>query len=330
MQRGPRRPCRDADVVRPHRLGAVASPHWSALSFLAFPALRLPHTRPDIIALGIAALGIVIGVLLWIRRVRAEIRAAEGLPFLVPRGRSAAIVGAETDRPARVGAAGGASPRERAVAGPGLADRTPPPAPPPPLSIARATAPWPGAPASPRPISGPALTRPVLGLAPTPELPAIPLAGGVHAILVSAVAGPRAVRAPTVPALVRPEPAHPAADGADATLQLLPGRFEVAGAPRSRDIRFVRQPGPVTELTLGRRNDAAGSTDGHVGLDGPTVSRRHARLRYEGGRWTIANLSRTNPVRLNGRVLLETAGPQRLGEGDRVEVGEFLLVFRER
>ncbi len=317
MERGSRRPCRDADVVRPHRSGDVASSRSAGLALLAFPTLAFPHARPELVGLGVAIAGIVFGTWLWLRRVRAEIRAAEGLPFLVPRSHSSGIVGAEPDAPVRGGAPAGPAGRGRsAPANLRLAGGGPLPAPPP-LSIARATAAWP---ASPRHAPGPA---------PTPETPAIPLAGGVHALLVSAVAGPRpAARAPAPAPAVRAKSSPPAEEPVDATLQLLPGRFEVAGAPRSQDLRFVRQPGPVTEVVLGRGADRG---DGQVlRLDAPTVSRRHARLRFEDGRWTITNLSRINPVRLNGRVLAESAGPQRLGEGDRVEVGEVLLLFRER
>lgn len=114
----------------------------------------------------------------------------------------------------------------------------------------------------------------------------------------------------------------------EGTLQLLPGRFEVVtGLEGGRDIRFVRGPGAVPEITLGRMD---GPSHRHVQLAAQTVSRMHARMRFEGGRWHIANLSPTNPVMLNGEPLDVNAQSHVLNDGDRVELGEVVLRFRER
>lgn len=113
----------------------------------------------------------------------------------------------------------------------------------------------------------------------------------------------------------------------DATLQFLPGRLVHEGGVKRPDIHFIRQPGPATVVTLGRQE---GTTGKHVRLIGPTVSRLHARMRFSGGRWTIGNLSQTNPLRVNGRALGSSAETHLLSDGDRVEVGEVVLVFRER
>jgi protein phosphatase len=66
-----------------------------------------------------------------------------------------------------------------------------------------------------------------------------------------------------------------------------------------------------------------------VQLDSPTVSRLHARLRYENGRWILCNLSRTNPTRLNGRPLSGRSGEQPVSDGDRIEMGEVVLEFHQ-
>jgi pSer/pThr/pTyr-binding forkhead associated (FHA) protein len=82
----------------------------------------------------------------------------------------------------------------------------------------------------------------------------------------------------------------------------------------------------VTEVTIGRQS---GPPESHVRLPAPTVSRLHARLRFEGGGWRIENLSQTNPLSLNGQPLADaTASP--LHDGDQLEVGEYVLVFHER
>jgi hypothetical protein len=112
------------------------------------------------------------------------------------------------------------------------------------------------------------------------------------------------------------------------TVQLLPGRLEVVrGMEVGREFRFVRAMGQlITEVTLGR---ATGPMHRHVQLPVPTVSRMHARLRHEAGRWTITNLSVTNPVRVNGRELFGREDSQPLADGDRILIGEVELRFWE-
>jgi len=113
----------------------------------------------------------------------------------------------------------------------------------------------------------------------------------------------------------------------DGTLQILPGRLDIVeGAEEGQTIRFVRT-GAEVEVTFGR-------TDGppyrHIQLRAPTVSRKHARMRMDGTSWTIANLSRTNPVVVNGEELVAEGDARALQEGDRIEMGEIAFVFRER
>lgn len=112
------------------------------------------------------------------------------------------------------------------------------------------------------------------------------------------------------------------------TMQLLPGRLEiVSGAEPGHVIRFVRLPGVPPEVTFGR---ARGAPPLHVQLLLPTVSRRHARMRYTEDGWRIVNLSRTNPLVVNGEVLESEAESRKLCDGDRIEMGEIVFVFRER
>jgi hypothetical protein len=94
----------------------------------------------------------------------------------------------------------------------------------------------------------------------------------------------------------------------DGTLQFLPGRLEVvAGPDAGREIRFVRLPGePSVDITFGRTS-------------GPAYS--HVQLQ---------NLSQTNPVVLNGRPLADQEIAPLLVDGDRIEMGEIVFVFRGR
>jgi hypothetical protein len=54
-------------------------------------------------------------------------------------------------------------------------------------------------------------------------------------------------------------------------------------------------------------------------LSEPSVSRRHAELRHENGRWLLHDLGSRNGTRVNGVRLLEE---MEVGPGDRVSFGE--------
>lgn len=114
---------------------------------------------------------------------------------------------------------------------------------------------------------------------------------------------------------------------AEGTLQLLPGRLEVERGPgRGEEIRFVRIPGMKQEITLGRNE---GPPHRHVRLNSPTVSRTHARLTFRDGVWILQNESSTNPTVHNGRAMGSAVEEVPLENGDRIEIGEVLLVFHQ-
>lgn len=111
-------------------------------------------------------------------------------------------------------------------------------------------------------------------------------------------------------------------------VQLLPGRLEVvSGDTAHREIRFVRIPGEPMQLILGREG---GPSPQYVALKSGTVSRQHARLAFNNGRWAVANLSKTNPVVVNDEELSYTEGERSLDDGDQLELGEVVLRFHAR
>jgi membrane protein implicated in regulation of membrane protease activity len=113
----------------------------------------------------------------------------------------------------------------------------------------------------------------------------------------------------------------------DGTLQLLPGRLElVAGPDSGQIIRFVRNDDDP-KITFGRSD---GPPYRHVQLRVPTVSRRHAQMRLDGTRWNIVNMSTTNPLVVNGEEVANGARGRTLRDGDRIEMGELIFVYRER
>jgi hypothetical protein len=110
---------------------------------------------------------------------------------------------------------------------------------------------------------------------------------------------------------------------------LPPGRRWVAALRRlTAAMRIERDPGPLVVaepphdaalegLVIGRNPDCD-----LVVMD-PTVSRRHAELRRENGRWILADLGSSNGTRVNGwRVRRAT-----VGIGDELMLGGQRLVF---
>jgi hypothetical protein len=156
----------------------------------------------------------------------------------------------------------------------------------------------------------PAHAPPILQLSPTPSIPVdAPVLSdtGVPGVMVEG----RTVRFSVA---------------AEGSLPSLPGRLDIVdGADAGRQIRFVRVPGPDgTDVTFGR---TGGPLYRHVQFRDKTISRQHAVMQFREGRWTLRNLSRTNPVVLN-HALLDTLDVPSLQDGDRIEMGEVTFTFR--
>ncbi|MEO6811980.1 MAG: FHA domain-containing protein [Isosphaeraceae bacterium] len=80
---------------------------------------------------------------------------------------------------------------------------------------------------------------------------------------------------------------------------------------------------------LARRVSALGLDErAEVGLFGdPTIARRHAEIEQAGPGYVLHNHDAQGRTRVNGELL---TGPQPLRDGDRIELGQTLLVFRQR
>ena len=72
------------------------------------------------------------------------------------------------------------------------------------------------------------------------------------------------------------------------------------------------------QLTIGRD-----STNG-VAINDPEVSRRHARLTFQGGKYVLEDLGSTNGTFVNGQRL---SGPHVLKAGDVVALGEQIVLM---
>jgi FHA domain/Domain of unknown function (DUF1707) len=89
-----------------------------------------------------------------------------------------------------------------------------------------------------------------------------------------------------------------------------------------RDVRVAwRDPHvPVLALPAGERQVVLGrSRSCDCVLSEPSVSRRHAELRRDGGRWLLRDLGSRNGTRVNGLRVLDEA---EVGPGDRVSFGD--------
>jgi hypothetical protein len=115
----------------------------------------------------------------------------------------------------------------------------------------------------------------------------------------------------------------------DGTLQFLPGALQVVGGPDAgHEVRFVRpSDGESTDITFGRKE---GPPYRHIQLLEPTVSRTHARLSLENSRWRATNLSRTNPVLINGRPLEGVNASHLLAHDDLIEMGALVFRYHDR
>lgn len=113
------------------------------------------------------------------------------------------------------------------------------------------------------------------------------------------------------------------------TAELLPAELEmVAGGDADEVVRFF-DPGrgrdPV--FTIGRRRD---SSETHIQLDSPTVSRQQARIRFQGGDTILENRSATNPTCVNGEELGGPGSSTVVVDGDLIDMGELRFRYRER
>ena len=101
----------------------------------------------------------------------------------------------------------------------------------------------------------------------------------------------------------------------------------------SRDARRVEPADDRRQALLvggGRRNVLSGSRvvvgrsrEADIVLEDANVSRRHAELRREDGRWQIVDLGSTNGIKVNGR----RVDRQPLSPGDQITIGVTDLTF---
>lgn len=107
---------------------------------------------------------------------------------------------------------------------------------------------------------------------------------------------------------------------------VLPGRFLVDEGDRQTELRIFRTgPGERVETTIGRD---PGPPYRHIQLLPESVAGKHAKLVFDRRSWSLINYARANPTRVNGEEVEENAS-RRLVDGDRIEIGEIVMTYRE-
>lgn len=84
--------------------------------------------------------------------------------------------------------------------------------------------------------------------------------------------------------------------------------------------------GPTTTVQLSPRTMAGRAAGCAITLDDSTVSREHAAFVRRASGWWVVDQGSMNGTKVNGRA----AGEHELSDGDRIELGEAVLEFRER
>ena len=85
-----------------------------------------------------------------------------------------------------------------------------------------------------------------------------------------------------------------------------------------RDWEYPLDPHKV--VCMGQNRDM------DIVLRDPVADTRHATVYWKNGRYHINNLSRTKGTKVNGRLITT----QRLGDGNKIRMGNTELIFRER
>jgi F0F1-type ATP synthase assembly protein I len=141
------------------------------------------------------------------------------------------------------------------------------------------------------------------------------------------------------PAVVRGAPAAPASAVAEAAPALEPAESAIETFESNARL-VVTGDGPTRDHRLGGDQDGSWPAEILIGRGVPqgpaavriasrAVSAVQARLRHQGGTFSVENLSKTNTTRVNGREL--SPGEKRLlTVGDRIEMGPVVVSLQIR
>src|SRR5512138_1781232 len=93
--------------------------------------------------------------------------------------------------------------------------------------------------------------------------------------------------------------------------------------------QFVMRSGPTPGATFSLEGDQliiGRDTASNIAINDAEVSRKHARLNFQGGKYVIEDLGSTNGTFVNGQRL---ASPAVLKSGDVISLGEQIVLMYE-
>ena len=92
-------------------------------------------------------------------------------------------------------------------------------------------------------------------------------------------------------------------------------------------LNIIKGPQTGTHFELFKRPLSIGREAARdIQITDPKVSRKHALIRFEGGNYVIVVANARNGVKVNKRVIAESAA---LNEGDQIGMGDTVLQFTE-
>jgi hypothetical protein len=95
--------------------------------------------------------------------------------------------------------------------------------------------------------------------------------------------------------------------------------------PPGPTLTILRGTGEGNIFALHKETTIGRGKDNTVVLREAKVSRRHALLTTDGTQWNIVDMQSSNGVLVNGSKVTESA----VADGDQIQIGDFLLEFRE-
>lgn len=99
-----------------------------------------------------------------------------------------------------------------------------------------------------------------------------------------------------------------------------------AGDAPDAHVEITEGPGKGTRFGLRAECVIGRTASADIPVASASVSRRHAEIYAQGGAWFVTDLGSTSPTLVNGARL--GTSPRALAEGDRIQVGEVILVYR--
>jgi len=105
-----------------------------------------------------------------------------------------------------------------------------------------------------------------------------------------------------------------------------PGDSTILGPTIAPKLQVLRGDSPGKIHPLKFKTRVGRETDNDITIVDPKISRYHFQISFEDSKWLLSDLGSVNGTQING---LKVSVPQALSHGDRITVGETVMVFRD-